>query len=138
MMLTTKGRYAVMAMADIASFIKENQAKSKTIKLLDVSNRQKIALSYLEQIFALLKAAKLVDSVKGPGGGYFLTKSPSQISIAEIIKAVDEPIKMTRCEISHKTGCISDGGKCLTHNLWNGLSKQIEGYFSSKTLSDLS
>jgi Rrf2 family iron-sulfur cluster assembly transcriptional regulator len=138
MMLTTKGRYAVMAMADIANSFKENQVKNKTVKLLDVSNRQKIAISYLEQIFALLKAAKLVDSVKGPGGGYFLTKSPSQISIVEIIKAVDEPIKMTRCELLQKSGCISDSGKCLTHNLWNGLSRQIEEYLSSKTLGDLS
>lgn len=138
MMLTTKGRYAVMAMADIANSFKKNQVKNKTVKLLDVSNRQKIAISYLEQIFSLLKSAKLVDSVKGPGGGYFLTKSPSQISIIEIIKAVDEPIKMTRCELSHKSGCISDSGKCLTHNLWNGLSRQIEEYLSSKTLGDLS
>lgn len=138
MMLTTKGRYAVMAMADIANSFKENQVKNKTVKLSDVSNRQKIAISYLEQIFALLKAAKLVDSVKGPGGGYFLTKSPSQIYIVEIIKAVDEPIKMTRCELLQKSGCISDSGKCLTHNLWNGLSRQIEEYLSSKTLGDLS
>jgi Rrf2 family iron-sulfur cluster assembly transcriptional regulator len=134
MMLTTKGRYAVMAMADMALHHKKNQ---KPLKLQEISTRQNIALSYLEQIFSLLKSANLVGAIKGPGGGYFLNKEPDKISVADIIMAVDEPIKMTRCEIEKLAGCGHKKGKCLTHNLWNGLSNEIGKYFASKNLDDL-
>lgn len=136
MNLTTKGRYAVMAMVDIAL-----QAENTTpVRLALVSERQGIALNYLEQIFVKLKRAGLVTSVRGPGGGYVLSKSADQIRISQIITAIDEPIKMTRChtESGKKSGgCMHDKSYCVTHNLWDGLGKQIYNYLSSISLQDV-
>lgn len=133
MMLTTKGRYAVMAMADLAYNTNEN----KPIALQDIAARQSIALNYLEQLAARLRRAGLLKSVRGPGGGYLLARTPSEIAIADIIDAVDESIKMTRCDKNTPGGCVSAQGKCLTHGLWKGLNGVIQDYFQSISLQDL-
>ncbi len=130
MMLTTKGRYAVMAMADIAT-----NSNNTPVNLATISERQKITVAYLEQIFAMLKAEKLVLSIKGPGGGYLLAKPSYTISIAMIIEAVNESIKMTRCN-NRESGCVA-GIKCLTHDLWDGLGNHIHSYLSSISLADI-
>jgi len=132
MRLTTKGRYAVMAMADITSI----SSGSKPISLYEISDRLGIKLNYLEQIFLKLKKSELVNAIKGPGGGYFLARDASAIKIIDIVNAVDEPIKMTRCN-SDKSGCSIKGAKCLTHHLWNGLGNRIFSYLDSITLKDL-
>ena len=119
MILTTKARYAVMAVIEIA----ENKT-NQPVSLQTISQRQKISLSYLEQIFLHLKKAGIVASVKGPGGGYILNKSRSDITISNIIKAIGEHIKMTRCN-NGKRGCTNSGTKCKTHHLWYGLEKKI-------------
>ncbi len=135
MNLTTKGRYAVMAMVDIAM----QSAESQPVRLGDVAERQEIALNYLEQIFVKLRKAGVVESVRGPGGGYVLAGDASDIRIADIILAVDEPIKMTRCDVKEQknTGCMQNKSFCATHALWDGLGKQIYGYLSSVSLADV-
>ncbi len=135
MMLTTKGRYAVMAMVDIAHYGKGSS--DKPIALHEIANRQDIAINYLEQLFNKLKRHNLVESIKGPGGGYILSKLPQDISILEVIDAVGEVIKITRCEANSK-GCLAIKRKiCFTHALWDGLGKQISGYLSSISLKDV-
>ncbi len=131
MILTTKARYAVMAVIDIA----ENNSGQPT-SLITISERQKISLGYLEQIFSRLRKAGLVESVKGPGGGYILAKSSKSITIDEVIKAMNEPIKMTRCG-NVKKSCISSNAKCKTHHLWNGLENKIYEYLNSISLADI-
>ena len=131
MILTTKCRYAVIAAIEIA-----NDKGERPVSLLTISQKQEISLSYLEQIFTRLKKAGIVDSVKGPGGGYILAKDSNKITIAEIIKAVDEPIKMTRCNAKQKS-CITSNSKCKTHHLWHGLENKIYEYFNSITLNDV-
>jgi Rrf2 family iron-sulfur cluster assembly transcriptional regulator len=131
MMLTTKGRYAVMAMADITA-----NSNNNPVILEKISERQGITVNYLEQIFAKLRRNGLVSSVKGPGGGYLLKIPASEITIAQIIKAVDEPIKMTRCDASN-TGCINKKIRCLTHDLWDGLTIHIHDYLENITISDI-
>ena len=131
MMLTTKGRYAVMAMVDL-SFYKEN---NKPVALHEISARQDITVSYLEQLFSKLKKHQLVEAIKGPGGGYVLAKDAKDISIFSIINAVDESVKMTRC--SNKS-CITNSQKfCFTHSLWEGLGKQISSYLEAISLQDM-
>lgn len=130
MILTTKGRYAVMAVIEIA-----NDKSGNPISLLTISERQQISLSYLEQIFAKLKKANLVKSVKGPGGGYVLGKDKKQITVAEIIRAIGEPIKMTRCT-NVKKSCDNSGAKCKTHHLWRGLENKIYEYLNSISLEE--
>lgn len=132
MMLTTKGRYAVMAMVDIA-----NNSKGGPITLAEIAKRQNITAAYLEQIFARLKAGGLVKSVRGPGGGYVLSKPYEEIDVASIILAVDEPIKMTRCDHNPAKGCMSGKARCLTHDLWDGLGNYIYSYLKSATLADV-
>jgi Rrf2 family iron-sulfur cluster assembly transcriptional regulator len=133
MMLTTKVRYAVMAMVDIA--VLSTQRGSKPIKLGEIAERQDIALNYLEQIFAKLKTAGLVQAVKGPGGGYIIAKDKCGVSIADIVDAVDESVEMTRCGTETvKGGCMPDSTKCVTHDIWEGLTKQIRHYLSGVTL----
>jgi len=132
MMLTTKGRYAVMAMVDLA-----NNGKGKPLPLSDIASRQDITLAYLEQIFSRLKAGQLVKSVRGPGGGYLLSRPVDKINIAEIITAVNEPIKMTRCDHNPDKGCTSTKARCLTHDLWDGLGNHIYSYLNSVTLDDI-
>jgi Rrf2 family iron-sulfur cluster assembly transcriptional regulator len=129
MRLTTKGRYAVTAMLDLAL---HNQGGP--ISLADISLRQGISLSYLEQLFSKLRKNLLVKSIRGPGGGYELKLAPSEISIANIIDAVDESIDSTRCR---DKGDCQDGEKCLTHHLWLDLSRQIHGFLSEMTLESL-
>ncbi|MBF0129396.1 MAG: Rrf2 family transcriptional regulator [Alphaproteobacteria bacterium] len=132
MRLSTKGRYAVMAMADLAC-----NEKGRPIALADIADRQEISLSYLEQLFGRLRKGGLVRSVRGPGGGYLLARTRDQIRISDIILAVDEPIQATRCAIGSTAGCQQDQGRCLTHDLWEELGNQIYLYLSSVTLHDL-
>ncbi len=131
MILTTKARYAVMAVLEIA-----DEATGQPLSLLVISKRQKISLSYLEQIFSYLKKSGIVSSVKGPGGGYILGKKRSEITVAQIVKAIGEPIKMTRCKTENK-GCINISAKCKTHHLWHGLESRIYDYLDSISLQNL-
>ena len=132
MKLTTKGRYAVMAMADLASY-----TNSKPISLTEISQRQNISLAYLEQIFIKLKRNNLVKSSRGANGGYFLDKSASEIKLSNIIFAVDEEVKMLNCKKQSKKGCNNKTVKCITHNLWDELDKHINGFFEKVKLEDL-
>ena len=132
MKLTTKGRYAVMAMADLALF------KDKgPISLTDISLRQNISLAYLEQIFIKLKQVNLVKSVRGAKGGYVLDTSPEEIKISNIISAVNEEIKTLNCKKDSKRGCNNKSSKCITHNLWDQLDQHINGFFEKVKLHDL-
>ena len=132
MKLTTKGRYAVMAMADIALF------KDKgPVSLMDISIRQNISLAYLEQIFIKLKQEKLVKSIRGAKGGYVLETSPEEIKISNIISAVDEEIKTLNCKKESKKGCNNKFSKCITHNLWDQLDQHINSFFEKVKLQDL-
>tara|TARA_B100001121_G_C18113207_1_gene355473 strand:+ start:62 stop:475 length:414 start_codon:yes stop_codon:yes gene_type:complete len=132
MKLTSKGRYAVMAMADLAS----NQDE-KPVSLVDISLRQNISLSYLEQLFSKLKSQKLVKSSRGSHGGYLLEKNPKDIKISNIISAVDEEVKTLKCKRDSKKGCNGKNIKCITHNLWDDLEKHINSFFDKVNLSDL-
>tara|TARA_B100000941_G_C28507386_1_gene558206 strand:+ start:4259 stop:4666 length:408 start_codon:yes stop_codon:yes gene_type:complete len=132
MKLTTKGRYAVMAMADLAA----NQAENP-VSLNDIALRQNISLSYLEQLFLKLKNKKLVKSVRGASGGYILEKNLKDISVSNIISAVDEEVKTLRCKKESKKGCNGKNIKCITHNLWDDLEKHINIFFESRSLNDL-
>ncbi len=132
MNLTTKGRYAVMAMVDLGM-----QNRTVPVTLAEISKRQNIALSYLEQIFMRLRRAGLVDSVRGPGGGYVLSGKNENIKISDIIVAVDESIKITRCSDKSGGGCSHNKTKCVTHNLWDGLSRQIFSYLDNISLGDI-
>lgn len=129
MRLTTKGRYAVTAMLDLALHHQDGP-----VSLADISLRQGISLSYLEQLFSKLRKNMLVKSVRGPGGGYRLQAAPCDISIANIIDAVDESIDTTRCR---EKGDCQEGEKCLTHHLWLDLSRQIHRFLSDVTLASL-
>ena len=129
MRLTTKGRFAVTAMVDLAM-----NGGNGPVTLGGISERQAISLSYLEQLFGKLRRNSLVSSVRGPGGGYLLTKPASDISIGEIIRAVDEPIDATQC--GGKENC-RDEQKCITHDLWMNLNRHIFEYLGSVMLSDL-
>ncbi|WP_097461737.1 Fe-S cluster assembly transcriptional regulator IscR [Mangrovitalea sediminis] len=129
MRLTTKGRYAVTAMLDLALHAQEGP-----ISLADISQRQGISLSYLEQLFAKLRRERLVRSVRGPGGGYQLNRPDTQIYVAQVVDAVNESLDTTRCR--NKGDCQS-GEKCLTHHLWSDLSNQIHEFLSTISLADL-
>ncbi len=129
MKLTTRGRYAVTAMLDLAL-----HGQKQPISLADISGRQEISLSYLEQLFAKLRRGKLVTSVRGPGGGYRLARSLETIFVAEIIDAVDESVDATNC---HGKGNCHHGEVCLTHHLWQDLSEQIHEFLNGISLSDL-
>ena len=132
MKLTTKGRYAVMAMADLAIF------KDKgPISLTDISLRQNISLPYLEQIFIKLKDNDLVLSTRGAKGGYILLKPANEIKISNIISAVDEEIKTLNCKKESKKGCNNKSTKCVTHNLWDQLDQHINNFFEKVKLQDL-
>ncbi len=130
MRLTTKGRFAVAAMLDLAL-----NASELPVSLAEISQRQEISLSYLEQLFAKLRRGGLVDSVRGPGGGYVLARNSEKISIAEIIFAVDEPIDATQCE--GKRDCKGHQNPCLTHDLWEGLNCHIIKYLEDINLAQL-
>ena len=132
MKLTSKGRYAVMAMADLA---KNNDRKP--ISLSEISLRQGISLSYLEQLFLKLRKNNLVQSERGPSGGYVLTKPPEEIKLLSIINAVDEKIKTLKCRKESKRGCNHKSIKCITHNLWDDLEIHINKFFEDNTLNDI-
>ncbi len=129
MRLTTKGRFAVTAMLDLAM-----RNGNGPVTLAGISDRQKISLSYLEQLFGKLRRRALVESVRGPGGGYCLAKDTSAISVAEIIRAVDEPIDATQC--GGLGNCLDDH-RCMTHELWTGLNKHIYEYLEAVSLAEL-
>ena len=129
MRLTTKGRYAVTAMLDLALHFNKGP-----ITLADISKRQGISLSYLEQLFSKLRKNELVDSTRGPGGGYRLSRDANDIAVAQVITAVDEKVESTRC--GGLSNC-NDGNPCLTHELWAELSEQIHGFLMSISLGQL-
>ena len=132
MKLTSKGRYAVMAMADLAKYyVKEPTS------LTDISLRQGISISYLEQLFLKLRKNNLVQSTRGPSGGYILSKPPEEIKLLSIINAVDEKIKTVKCRKESKRGCNHKSIKCITHNLWDDLETHINKFFEDNTLNDI-
>ena len=132
MKLTSKGRYAVMAMADLA-----NVKDMKTTNLTEISLRQGISISFLEQIFLKLKKNNLVRSSRGPTGGYSLTRSPEEIKLSSIIKAVDEKVKTVGCKKESKNGCTGYSINCITHYLWDHLETHINNFFEKNTLKDI-
>lgn len=128
MILTTKTRYAVMAIIEIADI----QA-DRPVSLQEISKRQKISLSYLEQIFANLKKSGIVKSIRGPGGGYVLAINSSEITMAKIVKSIGEPIKITACG-NKKKGCVNNNKRCRAHHVWQGLENRIYDYLDSISL----
>lgn len=133
MRLSTKGRYAVMAMADLA-----RNGTDRAVSLAEIATRQEISLSYLEQLFARLRKSGLVKSVRGPGGGYRLAKGAHETVVAEIVFAVDEPIRATRCTGSAAPkGCMMAGERCITHNLWADLGDEIHRFLAQVSLEDV-
>src|SRR5271166_4731928 len=129
MLLSTKGRYAVMAIVEVA-----RQGHARPLSLGDVAGRLDLSLAYLEQLFMKLRRRGLVQSIRGPGGGYVLGRDADAISIGEIMSAVDEPFKMTRCETGG--GCVA-AKRCSTHFLWDALGAHIEGFLATATLGDV-
>ena len=132
MQLTSKGRYAVMAMADLA----KNYVQEPT-SLAEISLRQGISISYLEQLFLKLRKNNLVQSARGPSGGYVLSRPPGEIKLLSIISAVDEKIKTVKCRKESKKGCNGKSIKCITHNLWDDLEVHISKFFANNTLKDI-
>ena len=132
MKLTTKGRYAVMAMTDLA-----RNSDGSPLTLAEIAARQDISLSYLEQLFAKLRRGALVRSVRGPGGGYLLARAAEAIRISDIVLAVDEPIRATRCQPGSPVSCQGVKGRCVTHDLWEELSNHIVLFLSSVSLADV-
>ena len=132
MRLSTKGRYAVMAMVDLAK-----HSGGEPVSLAEIAERQEISLSYLEQLFAKLRKGGLVNSQRGPGGGYLLAYAAAETRISDIILAVDEPIRATRCTPGAPVGCRGNKSRCLTHDLWEELGNQIHLYLSSVSLADV-
>ena len=132
MKLTSRGRYAVMAMADLA----KNNVK-KPISLAEISLRQGISIAYLEQLFLKLRKNNLVQSSRGPSGGYVLSKPPGEVKLLSIINAVDEKIKTVKCKKESKKGCNGKSIKCITHNLWDDLEAHINKFFENNTLNDI-
>ena len=132
MRLSTKGRYAVMAMVDLA-----RHSNGKPVSLAEIAEREEISLPYLEQLFAKLRRGGLVKSMRGPGGGYVLAHDRDDTRIADIIVAVDEPIRAVRCTPGSAIGCRGDRSRCLTHDLWEELGNQIHLYLSSVSLGDV-
>ena len=133
MQLSTKGRYAVMAMTDLAS-----HAECRAVSLAAIAERQQLSLAYLEQLFARLRRNGLVQSVRGPGGGYRLVHPATETTIAQVVMAVDEPLKATRCAGHGATlGCMKGGARCLTHDLWEETGRMIHDYFAGISLADV-
>jgi Rrf2 family transcriptional regulator, iron-sulfur cluster assembly transcription factor len=131
MKLSTKGRYAVMAMADLAS-----REGNGPVTLSEIADSQEISLAYLEQLFAKMRKSGLVDSTRGPGGGYNLSSASEDIYISDIIRAVDEPTRVTRCEIRTSAGCLRTG-RCMTHDLWEALGHRLHQFLASISLADV-
>jgi Rrf2 family iron-sulfur cluster assembly transcriptional regulator len=131
MQLSTRGRYAVMAMVDLAG-----TGDAKATSLAAIAQRQQISKPYLEQLFARLRKRGLVDSVRGPGGGYKLARPAETLSVADVVMAVDEPLRATRCG-GGKAGCMHGGARCLTHDLWEETGRQIRDYLGGVSLADV-
>lgn len=131
MRLSSKGRYAVMAMADLA-----RNSQGAVVSIAAVADRQELSSTYLEQLFSKLRRAGLVNSTRGPGGGYRLAMEAHEITISQIMQAVEEPIKMTRCHQDDAGGCVGDA-RCLTHDLWRALSNHITDFLRNVTLGDV-
>ena len=131
MKLSTKGRYAVMAMVDIGQ-----NGEGRTVSLAEIAARQEISQEYLEQLFVKLRKAGLVQSARGPGGGYRLAHAADDIVIYDVIAAVDEPMKMTRCEGDAVDGCVK-GERCCTHDLWSSIGRQVNTFLANVTLDDV-
>jgi Rrf2 family transcriptional regulator, iron-sulfur cluster assembly transcription factor len=129
MRLTTKGRFAVTAMLDVAMY-----GQSSPVTLANIAERQRISLSYLEQLFGRLRRQALVESVRGPGGGYQLSKAAGETSVAEIIHAVEEPLDSRQC--GGKENCHGES-RCMTHDLWEDLNQTVHSFLAGVTLSDL-
>jgi len=132
MQLSTKGRYAVMAMTDLAA-----QDAGSTVPLAAIAARQQISRPYLEQLFARLRRQGLVSAVRGPGGGYRLARPAADLTVADVVRAVDEPLRATRCPGGER-GCMKDGARCLTHELWEETGRQIQSYLAGVSLADVS
>lgn len=131
MQLSSKGRYAVMAMADLA-----RNSRGAAVPLSAIAERQHLSLPYLEQLFGKLRRAGVVESMRGPGGGYRLSSDAHTITISAIMQAVEEPVKMTRCQLEDMGGCVGDS-RCLTHDLWRALGDHIVDFLGSVTLGDV-
>jgi Rrf2 family iron-sulfur cluster assembly transcriptional regulator len=131
MQLSTKGRYAVMAMTDLAQ-----RTGERCVSVAEIAARQQISQAYLEQLFARLRRRGLVKAQRGPGGGYRLTRPVDEISVADVVTAVDEPLRATRCS-GGKVGCLPGGERCLTHDLWDETGRRIHGYLASVSLADV-
>jgi Rrf2 family transcriptional regulator, iron-sulfur cluster assembly transcription factor len=131
MKMSTKGRYAVMAMIDIGE-----HSQGKPVSLAEIADRQDISQEYLEQLFGKLRRANLVASSRGPGGGYMLAREPATINISEVILAVDEPLRVTRCEGDAVNGCVK-GARCCAHDLWSSMGRQMMNFLDSITLDDV-
>lgn len=132
MILTSKGRYAVMALVDLALC-----QQGKPVSLALISQRQGIDLGYLEQLFSKLRKAEIVSSIKGPGGGYVLGKDSAVITVGEVLRAVEEDMKATRCEGKSTKGCMHDKSRCKTHHIWEGLESTINNFLDGITLLDI-
>jgi len=138
MRLSTKGRYAVMAMADLARNGRALSGETRAVSLAEIATRQEISLSYLEQLFARLRKSGLVSSVRGPGGGYRLARGAEVTMVADIVLAVDEPIRATRCSgLGTPRGCMMGGERCITHHLWEDLGAEIHAYLAAVSLEDV-
>jgi Rrf2 family transcriptional regulator, iron-sulfur cluster assembly transcription factor len=133
MELTTKGRYAVMALADLAA----NGSTDRSVPIADIAGRQGLSQSYLEQLFARLRRAGLVRAVRGPGGGYRLARDAGSISVSAVVAAVDEEIRVTACEKGAATSCQGRTSRCITHDLWAELTVHIDQFLTSITLADI-
>ena len=131
MKMSTKGRYGVMAMIDIAE-----HSHGEPVSLAEIAGRQEISQEYLEQLFGKLRKAGLVDSARGPGGGYRLARGADEIAMSAIIEAVDEPLRVTRCEGDAVEGCVK-GERCCAHDLWSSLGRQMMYFLDSITLDDV-
>ena len=137
MRLSTKGRYAVMAMTDLAA--RQDAEGARAVSLAEIATRQEISLSYLEQLFARLRRRGLVKSLRGPGGGYRLAREACDTKIAEIVLAVDEPLRATRCGVvgDARKGCMAKGERCSTHDLWEEMGRQLHNYLAAVSLADV-
>jgi Rrf2 family transcriptional regulator, iron-sulfur cluster assembly transcription factor len=131
MRLSTKGRYAVMAMTDLAG-----HADRRAVSLAEIAERQQLSVAYLEQLFSRMRRRGLVVSARGPGGGYRLARPAEETTIAEVVTAVDEPLRATRCG-GKAGGCMRGGARCLTHDLWEETGRQIQDYLASVSLADV-
>jgi Rrf2 family iron-sulfur cluster assembly transcriptional regulator len=131
MQLSTKGRYAVMAMTDLAG-----RGAERAVSVAEIAERQQLSQAYLEQLFARLRRRGLVTASRGPGGGYRLARPAAETTVADVVIAVDEPLRAIRCG-GGKAGCMKDGARCLTHDLWEETGRQIQGYLASVSLADV-